>query len=38
MTRTADKTDKKAAKNDPMKLMQEIEKDILEGILENQVP
>lgn len=41
MTRTADTTGKagrKAEKYDSLKLMQEIEKDILEGILENQVP
>jgi len=41
MTRTADitgKAGKKAEKYDSLKLMQEIEKDILEGILENQVP
>ena len=41
MTRTADatgKAGKRAEKYESLKLMQEIEKDILEGILENQVP
>ncbi|HNQ02760.1 MAG TPA: hypothetical protein PLQ15_12050 [Syntrophales bacterium] len=41
MTRTADKTGKagkKAEKYDSLTLMKDIEKDILEGILENQVP
>lgn len=41
MTRTAEttgKAGKKAQKNDPVKLMQEIENDVIEGILENQVP
>jgi len=41
MTRTTETTGKagrKAEKYDSLKLMQEIEKDILEGILENQVP
>jgi hypothetical protein len=41
MTRTTETTGKagrKAEKYDSLKLMQEIEKEILEGILENQVP
>ena len=37
MTESAN-ADKKAKKLDPVKLMKEIEKEALEGILENQVP
>ena len=32
------KADGKATKLDPMKLMKEIEKETIEGILDNQVP
>jgi hypothetical protein len=41
MTRTTTTTGqagKKAEKYDPLKLMQEIEKETIEGILDNQVP
>lgn len=37
-TAAAGQAGKKAEKYDPLKLMQEIEKESIEGILENQVP